>query len=120
MKFCIRIINKKNVGYESLAAPTGRQLIFFKLKMGSRDSASPHASFILTRKYFFIVSFTSVIYNLLSRYSNARNLNLCLLKGALSGLRKFLAIESPLKLMKNAFYFISKALFVLKIFKFLS
>ena len=29
-------------------------------------------------------------------------------------------IESPLKMMKNAFYFTSKALFVLKIFKFLS
>ena len=29
-------------------------------------------------------------------------------------------IESPLKKMKNAFYFILKALFVLKIFKFLS
>ena len=29
-------------------------------------------------------------------------------------------IESPLKMMKNAFYFISKALFILKIFKFLS
>ena len=44
---------------------------------------------------------------------------LCL-KGALSGLRQFLAAESPLKMMKNAFYFTSKALFVLKIFKFLS
>ena len=41
-------------------------------------------------------------------------------KGALSGLRQFLANESPLKIMKNAFYFISKALFVLKIFEFLS
>ena len=29
-------------------------------------------------------------------------------------------IESPLKMMKNAFYLIVKALFVLKIFKFLS
>ena len=29
-------------------------------------------------------------------------------------------IESPLKIMKNAFYFILKALFILKIFKFLS
>ena len=29
-------------------------------------------------------------------------------------------IESPLKMMKNAFYFILKAIFVLKIFKFLS
>ena len=28
--------------------------------------------------------------------------------------------KSPLKMMKNAFYFIFKALFVLKIFKFLS
>ena len=41
-------------------------------------------------------------------------------KGAPSGLRPFLASESPLKMMKNAFYFTSKALFVLKIFKFLS
>ena len=35
-------------------------------------------------------------------------------------LRQFLANESPLKMIKNAFYFTSKALFVLKIFKFLS
>ena len=41
-------------------------------------------------------------------------------KGALSGVRQFLAIESPLKIMKTAFYFNSKALFILKIFKFLS
>ena len=40
--------------------------------------------------------------------------------GALSGLRQFLATEGHLKMMKNAFYFISKALFVLKIFKLLS
>ena len=43
-----------------------------------------------------------------------------MIKGALSGLRQFLAIESPLQMMKNAFYFTSKALLVLKIFKFLS
>ena len=42
------------------------------------------------------------------------------LNGALSGLRQFLATESPLKLKKNAFYFILKVPFVLKIFKFLS
>ena len=40
-------------------------------------------------------------------------------KGALSGLRQFLATERPLKMMKNTFYFTSKALLVLKIFKFL-
>ena len=42
-----------------------------------------------------------------------------LIKGTLVGLRQFLASESPLKLMKNAFCFISKSLFVLKTFKFL-
>ena len=41
-------------------------------------------------------------------------------KVALSGLRQFLASESPLKMIKNVFYFNSKALFVLKIFIFLS
>ena len=41
-------------------------------------------------------------------------------KGALAGLRQFLAIGSPLKMIKNTFYFILKALFVLRIFKFLS
>ena len=40
-------------------------------------------------------------------------------KSALSDLRQFLA-ESLLKLMKNAFHFNSKALFVLKILTFLS
>ena len=41
------------------------------------------------------------------------------IKGALSGLRRFLATESPLNIMKHAFYFTLKVLFVLKIFKFL-
>ena len=46
------------------------------------------------------------------------NLALTALKGALSGLRQFLATESPLKMIKNDFHFTSKALF--KIFRFLS
>ena len=33
------------------------------------------------------------------------------LKGALSGLRQFLAIGRPLKMMKNVFYFTSRAFF---------
>ena len=41
-------------------------------------------------------------------------------KGALSGLRQFLATEGRLKITKNTFYFTLKALFILKIFKFLS
>ena len=42
------------------------------------------------------------------------------IKGALLGLRQFLVTESPLKMMKNAFYFTLKPLFDLKIFKYLS
>ena len=37
-------------------------------------------------------------------------------KGTFSGLRQFLAAESPLKMMKNAFYFTLNALSILKIF----
>ena len=40
-------------------------------------------------------------------------------KGVFSGLWKFLATENPLRMMKNAFYFTLKSLFVLKTFKFL-
>ena len=43
-----------------------------------------------------------------------------LIKGALSDLRQFLATEVPLTMVKNTFCFTSKALFVLKIFRFLS
>ena len=52
-------------------------------------------------------------------YTNSRNMHSKFV-GALSGLRQLLATESPLKMMKNTFYSILKALFVLKIFKFLS
>ena len=43
-----------------------------------------------------------------------------ILKDAISGMKQFLAIESPLKMTKNAFYFTSKVFSVLNIFKFLS
>ena len=42
------------------------------------------------------------------------------LKSALSGLKQFLSFESPLKMMKNTFYFILKPRFALKILKLLS
>ena len=41
-------------------------------------------------------------------------------KDPLLGLRQFLTIERPLKMMKNTFHFMLKALFVLQIFTFLS
>ena len=43
-----------------------------------------------------------------------------LFKGPLLGLRQFLTIENSLKVMKNAFYFILKALFILEILSFLA
>ena len=42
------------------------------------------------------------------------------IKGGLSRLRQIFAPESPLKMMKNVFYFTLKALSVRKVFKFLS
>ena len=58
-------------------------------------------------------------YSFYSCHANSSQAHKCF-KGALSGLRQFLATESLLKSMKNDFYFTSKALFVLKIFDFLS
>ena len=58
--------------------------------------------------------------NFLKQLFSRTPLVLLFLKTALSGVRPFLATESPLKLMKNAFYFILKAFFFLKIFKLLS
>ena len=40
-------------------------------------------------------------------------------KRPVSGLRQFLKIECPLKIMKSVFYFMSKARFVLEMFTFL-
>ena len=48
------------------------------------------------------------------------SIGLWLLKRALSGLRQFLATESPFKMMEIVFYFTLKALFILKVFQFLS
>ena len=39
-------------------------------------------------------------------------------KGPLSGLRQLVTTESPLKMMKNTFYFMLKAPFVIEIFAF--
>ena len=47
------------------------------------------------------------------------SLRVHILKGILLGLRHFLATESSLRMMTDAFYFTLKAFFVLKMFKFL-
>ena len=62
---------------------------------------------------------TLFIYEITGSYWNPTKVFLLEFKGALSDLRRFLATENPLKMLKNAFYFTLKALFVLKIIKFL-
>ena len=80
--------------------------------------------------YIFVnmISFDIDI-NLCTCFNNDRNeiifidKNVSNLKVGLSPPKKICVIclmESPLKMMKNAFYFVLKALFALKIFKFLS
>ena len=61
-----------------------------------------------------MIKYTIVIMN---RYTICPNIHT---KCAISALRQFLATESPFKVIKNSFYFTSKALLVPKIFKFLS
>ena len=53
---------------------------------------------------------------MVKEFSNSKKI----FKGTLLGLRLFLATESPLEMMKNAFCFTLKAYFVYKIFQFLS
>ena len=72
-------------------------------------------SYIILYNSFLIALFSSLYF-----YLYLGSAGFKFFKGALSGLRQLLVAESPLKIMKNAFYFTSNALFVLKIFKFLS
>ena len=73
---------------------------------------------IRTEKYYSKTFFSNIDTNV--SVIRRRKLFLRNIKGALSGLRQFLATESLLKMMKNAFNFASKVLFVLKILKLLS
>ena len=54
--------------------------------------------------------------NYINGTKSRKTSHISIFKGALSSLKQFFTTESPLKMMKNAFYFTSKALFVLKIF----
>ena len=70
-----------------------------------------------------------ILTNIISVSTNSRQVNLLEMKSLLQILKSvsrlplicfICLIESPLKTMKNTFYFILKALFVLKIFKILA
>ena len=79
-----------------------------------QEGSSEIAQFDYFLHYFHLMN--TLILSLLFERSPANWLTY--FEVALSGLRQFLVTESPLNMMKNAFYFTSKALFVLKIFKF--
>ena len=65
----------------------------------------------------YSVQFLSYTYPHLIQLQISKRL---VIEGVLSLLRQFLATESPLRMKKNAFCFTLKALFVLKIFIFLT
>ena len=109
-----------------MAKPTVKHVVSLVISKnlwlhGSRGTSGPPINQFQPSVSFHIES-NNLIFsaNLMTGfYMNCKS-GLKLFKGALSGLRQFLATESLLKMMKNAFYFTSKALFVLKIFKCLS
>ena len=68
---------------------------------------------IRTEKYYSKTFFSNIDTNV--SVIRRRKFFLRNIKGALSGLRQFLATESLLKMMKNAFNFTSKVLKILKL-----
>ena len=81
----------------------------FKIKIGTQPGITRNDFHIASTNYFSVWYYRDKIktWNEIIWFT-----------GALSGLIQFLATESTLKMMKNAFYFTLKALFILKIFKF--
>ena len=88
------------------------QYSYFQLKSGAPVFRKIIPCFFLEKWYWKLSkSLLNVTWNH-AHLSNGR-----LFKGTPLGLRQFLSTKSPLKTIKNVFYFISKALFVLEIFK---
>ena len=82
----------------------------------TRASKEPFIFWFYFNEFFFIDKAKLVTRN--KYLISLRKKKKFSVKVALSGLRQFSAAESPLKMMKNTFYFTSKSLFVLKIFFF--
>ena len=97
----------------------------YKIKSNLSNNEMKALLRLLKQKYLDIQNTykgNTVVSNMKNSYANSMNEMILVenkfeninieegkeLKGALSGLRPFLAIKSPLKMMKNAFYFTSK------------
>ena len=99
----------------------------YKIKSNLSNNEMKALLRLLKQKYLDIQNTykgNTVVSNMKNSYANSMNEMILVenkfeninieegkeLKGALSGLRPFLAIKSPLKMMKNNFYFTSKLL----------
>ena len=91
---------------------------FFPKIVNAFQSLTIFAKKISSEMFCWVVNVHLIAMKLLEFHSISKKHTQ--LKSPLSGLRQFLAIERPLKIMKNHFYFVFKALFVLEIFTFLS
>ena len=105
---CQRLFFNKVAGLRSKAC------IFIKKEFLTQLFSCEFCKFSKNTFFYRTPSVAAKILNVI-----CRTLIMTVVKGALSALSQYLATESSLKMMKNAFYFTSKALFVLKIFKFL-
>ena len=105
---CQRLFFNKVAGLRSKAC------IFIKKEFLTQLFSCEFCKFSKNTFFYRTPSVAAKILNVI-----CRTLIMTVVKGALSALSQYLATESSLKMMKNAFYFTSKTLFFLKIFKFL-
>ena len=94
-------------------------LVINFIKGINRDNQNKNIRIFWTNCYFCF-DFCCNAWKIILSSASSRLHSTKIYQGARSGLRQFLATGISLKMMKNAFYFTSKAPFVLKIFKFLS
>ena len=92
-------------------------LKYLNVKFSSNQNQFKDTSDFYYFKLSYIGNLSHHIKNKLSKLCKEFCKEKVNIKGALSGMRQFFATESHLKMMKNIFYFSSKALFFLKIFK---
>ena len=70
--------------------------------------------------FIYVIEFQPNLVSSFTPTESCIEKNVLCFKGVLLGLRQFLTIGSPLKMIKNAFHFMLRALFVLKIFTLLT
>ena len=108
--FCLDFRNCRGQGYDGAGAVSGHINRISVLIL--RD----HSKALYT---YCAIHRLNLVFGTSRKISSKRNL-MGVIKSALPGLREFLATKRPSKMLENAFYFTLKALFILKIFKFLS